>query len=280
MHEWLIWITQLLHWPAWTAIGTFLAALATSFVAYLALKPILAQKRRQESQARNLRIRLATALTELLPTLRDLTRIPRVVPSTLTIPADAFEMLVLRIDAVSEQSYILEADEQIDEFLESDQKLIVFCQHRKMVDALKRQIEVKSVIVDGRVTGRNRHATVQQFQNDGNTRLFIGNTKAAGVGITLTAASNVAFAELGWTPGEHLQAENRPHRIGQTDTVWVMLGITRIRGWLGPSDSPSGLWLKKNPFDSSSQMVIVCALNSSNATPKTHSTAMAILDRQ
>ena len=107
-------------------------------------------------------------------------------------------------------------------FLEdTDEKLIMFTVHQKAIGVLKRRINAQSVIVDGTITGRNRKIAVDQFQNDPKTRLFIGNIEAAGKGINLTAASTVGFTEISWRPGSHIQAEDRPHRIGQTETVWI-----------------------------------------------------------
>ncbi|KKN88414.1 hypothetical protein LCGC14_0249770 [marine sediment metagenome] len=102
-----------------------------------------------------------------------------------------------------------------------DEKLIVFAHHKGMIRVIKKRCRAKSVVIDGSVAGQRRKAMADQFQQDKKTRLLIGNIQAAGVGLTLTAASTVAFAELDWVPGNMLQAEDRPHRIGQTKTVWI-----------------------------------------------------------
>jgi SNF2 family DNA or RNA helicase len=112
-----------------------------------------------------------------------------------------------------------QAMEWIETFLESDEKLVVFCTHRFVVDKLMDKFRDVAVRVDGSVTGKERQTYVDMFQMNKRVRLFVGNIQAAGVGITLTAASNVAFLELPWAPGAVTQAEDRCHRIGQKDTV-------------------------------------------------------------
>ena len=113
----------------------------------------------------------------------------------------------------------------INKFLEEypNEKLVVFAVHRKMIDVIKRRINAKSVVIDGSVTGRNRHHVVDVFKRDKNVRVLIGNIHAAGVGVDglQNVCSNLAFAELWWVPGVHTQAEGRIHRIGQKGTAWI-----------------------------------------------------------
>lgn len=117
------------------------------------------------------------------------------------------------------QGKMKSAIEWIRNFLEVDGKLVVFAVHKFVIDQLMQEFGEQAVKVDGSVSGPNRQKAVESFQNDDTKRLFVGNIKAAGVGITLTAASTVAFLELPWTPGDVVQAEDRCHRIGQKDSV-------------------------------------------------------------
>ncbi len=110
------------------------------------------------------------------------------------------------------------------------QKLVTFAVHREIIDPVFERFKKVAVRIDGDVSEAERGKAIQRFQNDPSCTLFIGQIQAAGTGITLTAASHVAFLELPWTPGELLQCEDRCHRIGQVDSVsiYYLLAIGTI----------------------------------------------------
>jgi SWI/SNF-related matrix-associated actin-dependent regulator 1 of chromatin subfamily A len=104
-----------------------------------------------------------------------------------------------------------------------NEKLVLFAIHKKMIGVLQRRVAAHSVTVDGGVVGRRRKIAVDQFKRDPKIRVFIGNIKAAGTGVDglQSVCSNMAFAELWWRPGDHIQAEDRLYRIGQGGHVFI-----------------------------------------------------------
>lgn len=120
---------------------------------------------------------------------------------------------------------VAQAVDFIRTFLSSGKKLIVFCSLHEVVDALVKAFP-GAVTVTGRDSAVSKQASVDSFQNNTDTMLIICSIKAAGVGLTLTASSNVAFVELAWTYADCCQCEDRAHRIGQKDNVtcYYLLG--------------------------------------------------------
>jgi hypothetical protein len=102
-----------------------------------------------------------------------------------------------------------------DDLLETVDKLVIFAHHHDVIDALRAHYTASSVVVDGRTKITDRQDLADRFQSDPSIKVFIGGIQAAGVGITLTAASTMVFSELDWVPGNMNQAEDRIHRIGQ-----------------------------------------------------------------
>jgi len=115
--------------------------------------------------------------------------------------------------------------EHVVDAVESSQKLILFGHHKDGLAQIRAGLTkagIKSVLLTGDVTRmEDQQLSVDRFQADPSVQVFIGTIGAAGVGITLTAASHVVFAELDWVPGNMSQAEDRAHRIGQRESVLV-----------------------------------------------------------
>lgn len=135
---------------------------------------------------------------------------------------------IVEIQKVKQVASLQKVDaivEHAESLIESGQKVVIFTQYTQTLHTLAQRLEKHGVVtIDGSTSQDERTRAVDLFQGKvGNKpqNVFIGNIKAAGVGITLTAASNVLFADLEWSPGIHDQAMDRCHRIGQHGTVNV-----------------------------------------------------------
>jgi len=111
--------------------------------------------------------------------------------------------------------------ELIDKVLEQGKKVIVFTNFTMSLDMIHEKYKKKSVILDGRMSKIARQESVDRFQNEDKIKIFIGNIKAAGVGITLTEADTVIMNDLSFVPADHSQAEDRAYRYGQKNSVLV-----------------------------------------------------------
>ncbi|KAL6535641.1 hypothetical protein OROMI_027015 [Orobanche minor] len=101
-------------------------------------------------------------------------------------------------------------------------KFLIFAHHQPMIDAIHKFLlkkNVECIRIDGSTPAASRQALVTEFQEKDSVRAAVLSIKAGGIGLTLTAASTVIFAELSWTPGDIIQAEDRAHRIGQVSSV-------------------------------------------------------------
>lgn len=119
------------------------------------------------------------------------------------------------------QGMLENAKAWIEDFIESGQKLIVFCHH---IEAQQQIFQLFKDVAVWTHSSAGPQAAVQAFQSDERVKIIIcssGDTD----GHTLTAASNVAFLELWWTSTKHDQATDRAHRIGQRDSVtaWYLI---------------------------------------------------------
>lgn len=127
------------------------------------------------------------------------------------------EMARARVDvAVAKIPYVVE---HLETALENG-PVVCFAHHHVVINALAAHFGDRCLTITGNTPFELRQQAVDKFQA-GELDLIIGNIQAAGVGITLTRSSHIVFAELDWVPGNLSQAEDRCHRIGQTNSVLV-----------------------------------------------------------
>jgi SWI/SNF-related matrix-associated actin-dependent regulator 1 of chromatin subfamily A len=104
----------------------------------------------------------------------------------------------------------------IESIVQAGEKVLIFSSFIDPLMKIEEHFKGKSVMITGKTDVNDRQYIVEEFQTNKNVQVFLGGIKSAGVGITLTAASNVIFLDYSWNPADHQQAQDRVHRPGQT----------------------------------------------------------------
>lgn len=129
---------------------------------------------------------------------------------------------IQKLKQICSQAKVEAMGRDIENAVDAEEKVIVFSQYTDTINMLAAEMMGKGISYET-LTGQDdmetRQAAIDKFQKDPETKVFIANIKAGGVGISLTAASIVMFADMDWSPEVHNQAIDRAHRIGQKKMV-------------------------------------------------------------
>lgn len=124
------------------------------------------------------------------------------------------------------------ADEKIQQtieiaenIVEQGKKVIIFCNFTDSLNKIVEHFGKSAVKLDGSMSQHERQYSVDQFQENDKIKVFVGNIKASGTGITLTAGEAAIFNDLSFLPSDHAQAEDRSYRYGQKNNVLVYYPI-------------------------------------------------------
>ena len=120
---------------------------------------------------------------------------------------------------------ITQTIELAENIIEQDKKVIIFCNFTDSLNKICEHFGKTAVKLDGSMSKGERQLSVDQFQDNEKVKVFVGNIKAAGVGLTLTSAEAVIMNDLSFLPSDHSQAEDRAYRYGQKNNVLVYYPI-------------------------------------------------------
>ena len=128
---------------------------------------------------------------------------------------------LMKVRKVIANEKVKQTIEFAENILEQGKKVIIFTNFTDTLQSIYQHFGKKAVYLDGSCSNSQRQQAVDLFQNDEKVQVFVGNLKAAGVGLTLTAAEVVIMNDLSFVPAEHAQAEDRAYRYGQKSNVLV-----------------------------------------------------------
>ena len=132
---------------------------------------------------------------------------------------------LMKVRQVIAEGKIKDTIELAQNIIDQGKKVIIFTNFTDTLNKLTDAFPTSSVKLDGKMSKPQRQHSVDEFQNNDKIKVFVGNLKAAGVGITLTAAEAVIMNDLSFVPSDHSQAEDRAYRYGQKFSVSVYYPI-------------------------------------------------------
>jgi SNF2 family DNA or RNA helicase len=132
---------------------------------------------------------------------------------------------LMKVRQVIAEEKIKDTIELAENILEQDKKVIIFTNFTETLNKIVEHFGKQSVKLDGSTSKPQRQYAIDEFQNNEKIKVFVGNIRAAGTGITLTAAEAVIMNDLSFVPGDLSQAEDRAYRYGQKNSVSVYYPI-------------------------------------------------------
>ncbi len=132
---------------------------------------------------------------------------------------------LMKVRQVIAEEKIKNTCEIAENIVEQGKKVIIFTNFTDTLNQITEHFGKSAVKLDGSMSKQERQKAVDRFQEDEKIQVFVGNIKAAGVGITLTAAEAVIMNDLSFVPSDHSQAEDRAYRYGQKNNVLVYYPI-------------------------------------------------------
>ena len=128
---------------------------------------------------------------------------------------------LMKVRKVIANEKVKQTIEFAENIMDQGKKVIIFTNFTDTLQSIYQHFGKQAVYLDGSCSNSVRQQAVDLFQNDDKVKVFVGNLKAAGVGLTLTAAEVVIINDLSFVPAEHAQAEDRAYRYGQKSNVLV-----------------------------------------------------------
>ena len=132
---------------------------------------------------------------------------------------------LMKVRQIIAEEKVRDTIEIAQNIVEQGKKVIIFTNFTNTLNQIKNHFGKEAVALDGKMSKPARQHSVDEFQTNDKVKVFVGNLKAAGVGITLTAAEAVIMNDLSFVPSDHSQAEDRAYRYGQKSNVSVFYPI-------------------------------------------------------